>query len=129
MRLCVTGGLGSQVLSPSARRIALAVASEIKVSGEGPAQVLHRDDEEWPLDLVRPQASLLVGSCTGTTFVGAFQVATKKPGAELELLSMWAASDFEVESGATCVCPGSHLWAAGREPTPAELPQRLTPSA
>ena len=41
----VTEGL----LGPYGRRVALAVASEIKVWGAGAAQVLHRDDEEWPL--------------------------------------------------------------------------------
>jgi hypothetical protein len=87
------------MLSPYARRVALAVASEINISGAGPAQVLHRDDEEWPLDLS----------------------ALKKPGAELELNSMWAVSDFVKESGATQVAPGSHRWPAGREPQPDEV--------
>ena len=75
----VTEGL----LGPYGRRVALAVASEIKVWGAGAAQVLHRDDEEWPLDLL----------------------AQKKPGAEMELACMWAVSDFEVEGGATTVVP------------------------
>ena len=88
-----------QLLSPHARRVALAVASEIKVSGAGPAQVLHRDDEEWPLDLL----------------------AHKKPGAELELSSMWAVSDFIAESGATLQVPGSHRWPAGRKPNADEV--------
>jgi len=87
------------ILSPYARRVALAVASEIKVSGAGPAQVLHRDDEEWPLDLL----------------------AHKKVGAELELNTMWAVSDFAAESGATQQVPGSHRWPAGREPHDDEI--------
>lgn len=50
------------LLAPYARRIALAVASEIRVEGSSPAQVLHRDDDEWPLDLLaikRPGAGEL----------------------------------------------------------------------
>ena len=54
------------LLGQYGRRLAAAVASEIRVEGSSPAQVLHRDDEEWPLDLV----------------------ALKKPGAELELECM-----------------------------------------
>ena len=92
-------GVAEQLLGQCTRRIALAVASEIKISGSGPAQVLHRDDEEWPLDLL----------------------AIKKPKVELELLAMWAASDFRPEHGATCVCPGSHCWPAGREALPSEV--------
>jgi hypothetical protein len=65
------------LLAPYARRIALAVASEIRVEGASPAQVLHRDDEEWPLDLL----------------------ALKKPGAEIELECMWAVSDFHEDGG------------------------------
>lgn len=51
------------LLAPYARRIALAVASEIRVEGSSPAQVLHRDDHEWPLDLLamkRPGAGALL---------------------------------------------------------------------
>jgi hypothetical protein len=87
------------LLAPYARRIALAVASEIRVEGSSPAQVLHRDDEEWPLDLL----------------------AMKRPGAELELECMWAVSDFVQEGGATCHVPGSHLWPGSRKPDPDEI--------
>ena len=61
--------------------------------------MLHRDDEEWPLDLL----------------------AHKKPGAEMELNSMWAVSDFYAESGATQQVPGSHRWPAGRKPNDDEV--------
>lgn len=81
------------LLAPYARRIALAVASEIRVEGKSPAQVLHRDDDEWPLELL----------------------ALKRPGAELELECMWAVTDFVEEGGATCHIPGSHLWPRYRE--------------
>ena len=93
--------VGQEILGPYTRQLALAVASEIKVDGPGPAQILHRDDEEWPLELL----------------------AMKRPDAELELECMWAVSDFTVEGGATCHAPGSHLWPADRKPQPDELVQ------
>jgi ectoine hydroxylase-related dioxygenase (phytanoyl-CoA dioxygenase family) len=34
------------------------------------------------------------------------------------LIFMWAVTDFTQENGATRVIPGSHLWPAGRQPTP-----------
>ena len=74
------------LLAPYARRLALAVASEIRVEGNSAAQVLHRDDEEWPLELV----------------------ARKRPGAEIQLECMWALSDFTVE-GQPALLPPSHL--------------------
>jgi hypothetical protein len=34
------------------------------------------------------------------------------------LVFMWAVTDFTADNGATRVIPGSHLWPAGRRPTP-----------
>jgi ectoine hydroxylase-related dioxygenase (phytanoyl-CoA dioxygenase family) len=34
------------------------------------------------------------------------------------LIFMWAVTDFTKENGATHAIPGSHLWPAGRQPTP-----------
>ena len=34
------------------------------------------------------------------------------------LIFMWAVTDFTKDNGATHVIPGSHLWPAGRQPTP-----------
>jgi hypothetical protein len=87
------------VLAPYGRRLALAVASEIHVQGSSPQQVLHRDDEEWPLELL----------------------ARKHPGAEIELEMMWAVNNFTAEAGATCQVPGSHLWPTARQPQPDEI--------
>ena len=50
--------VAERLLTPYARRIALAVASEIRVEGSSRAQVLHRDDEEWPLDLLAMKRTL-----------------------------------------------------------------------
>ena len=94
----VVQGAGG-LFTPYAKRAVLAVATEIKLQGEGPAQALHRDDEEWPLELL----------------------AFRKPGVELELQCMWAVSDFAAAGGATCQVPGSHRWPVDREPTPDEI--------
>ena len=83
------------LLAPYAWRLALAVASEIRVEGNSAAQVLHRDDEEWPLELV----------------------ARKRPGAEIQLECMWALSDFTVEGQAPPSCP----WPLFVFPPPASL--------
>jgi ectoine hydroxylase-related dioxygenase (phytanoyl-CoA dioxygenase family) len=80
------------ILLASCRRIRLAVASSIRIEGGQPPQVLHRDDTEWPVDLL----------------------ATIKPGTELEVSAMWAVTDFTAPNGATCVVPGSHLWERSR---------------
>lgn len=71
-----------QMLGPYCRRVALAVASEIRVLDSSPAQVLHRDDEEWPLELL----------------------ARKRAGAEMQLEAMWALSDFTAVNGASEFC-------------------------
>lgn len=58
----------------------------IRVLAGQSAQVLHRDDEEWPLPLVgRVQA-----------------------GVEIEVSALWAISDFRRSNGATNVVVGSH---------------------
>jgi len=77
-----------KILEQSCRRIRLAVASSIRIEGGQTGQVLHRDDTEWPVDLL-----------------GAI-----KPGTEIEVSAMWAVTDFTQDNGATCVVPGSHLW-------------------
>ncbi len=92
-------GPGNGLLGAYAKRPVLAVATEIKLQGSGPAQALHRDDEEWPLDLV----------------------AYRRPGAELQLQCMWAVSDFEIDGGATCVALGSHRWPDDLEPEPEQV--------
>jgi ectoine hydroxylase-related dioxygenase (phytanoyl-CoA dioxygenase family) len=43
------------------------------------------------------------------------------PRPNLILASMWAISDFRTDNGATLLVPGSHRWAADREPTADEI--------
>ena len=57
---------------------------QVMAIGPGePAQVLHRDEGNWP--------------------------EARRPGVELTVSCMFALTDFTVENGATVVVPGSHL--------------------
>ncbi|MDH3680512.1 MAG: phytanoyl-CoA dioxygenase family protein [Acidimicrobiia bacterium] len=57
---------------------------QVMAIGPGePAQVLHRDEGNWP--------------------------EARRPGVELTISAMFALSDFTIENGATIVYPGSHL--------------------
>ena len=49
-----------------------------------------------------------------------------RPHGQLVMNSMWALDDFTAENGATVMYPGSHRWAPGRIPTPADEPVRCT---
>lgn len=40
---------------------------------------------------------------------------------ETQLSTIWAATDFTKENGATQIVPGSHKWESGREPEPSEI--------
>ena len=75
-----------KLLAPVAQKIRLAVASTIRVCDGQPAQVLHRDDEEWPLPLV----------------------GTVHDGVEVEVSALWAVTEFRAANGATRVVVGSH---------------------
>ena len=63
-----------------------------------PAQVLHRDDDEWPLALLG---------------------ATSGRGLEIEVSALWAISDFCASNGATNVVVGSHGSHDPNDPVPA----------
>ena len=74
------------LLAPVAQKVRLAVASTIRVCQGQRAQVLHRDDEEWPLPLV----------------------GKVHEGVEVEVSAIWAVSEFRATNGATRVVVGSH---------------------
>ena len=100
--------VAEELLHPHAQRIALAVAVEFKVDGEKRAQEMHRDDEEWPVDLL----------------------ARKLPGAEVQLECMHAVTDFTEASGATCTRPLAGVfsrWAACLTPMDPLCSQALLP--
>lgn len=77
---------------------------QMMVVGPGePAQLLHRDSANWP--------------------------HFPWPGPELTVSCMFALSDFEVETGATQVAPGSHKWSdPNRAPTAREITQAVMPA-
>ncbi len=77
---------------------------QMMVVGPGePAQLLHRDSANWP--------------------------HFPWPAPEVTVSCMFALSDFEVETGATQVAPGSHRWSdPDRAPSPAEVTQAVMPA-
>ncbi len=77
---------------------------QMMVIGPGePAQMLHRDSANWP--------------------------HFPWPAPEVTVSCMFALNDFDAESGATQVAPGSHRWNdPNRAPTPAEITQAVMPA-
>lgn len=81
------------MLKPWCDSIQLNLSQGISIYPGEKAQILHRDDELFPV----------------RSFKG-----------ELMANAMWALCDFTQENGATQVVPGSHLWPRDREPLPHE---------
>ncbi|MGI9614581.1 MAG: phytanoyl-CoA dioxygenase family protein [Acidimicrobiales bacterium] len=71
------------LLLPHAADYWLNTGQVMAVGPGEPAQVIHRDEGNWP--------------------------EARRPGMELTVSCMFALSDFSVENGATVVLPGSHL--------------------
>jgi ectoine hydroxylase-related dioxygenase (phytanoyl-CoA dioxygenase family) len=82
-----------KILGPHCVRDQLSSVQGIEVWPGAGAQELHRDDAIFRMPRPRP---------------------------EMELNAMWAVDDFTAENGATRVIPGSHRWADGRKPGPAD---------
>ena len=82
------------LLLPYCERFQLNLSQAISIHPHEQAQVLHRDDELFP-----------VKGFTG----------------ELMANTLWALTDFTVENGATQVVVGSHKWEREREPEPHEI--------
>jgi ectoine hydroxylase-related dioxygenase (phytanoyl-CoA dioxygenase family) len=73
----------------------LHVTAALNVAPGARAQVLHREEDPFTIfPLPRPH---------------------------LVVATMWAITDFRAENGATLLVPGSHRWAADRQPTPDEI--------
>lgn len=83
-------------LAKGGRHYKLTVSGAGEIWGGGEAQVLHRE-----LDVYEPY----------------IHYAPALP--EYICFTMFAASDFSAENGATRIVPGSHLWPADRDPTSA----------
>ena len=90
-------------LLPNCGSYWLNTSQTMIVGGGEPAQMLHRDEANWP--------------------------HFPWPGPELTVSSMFALNDFTAENGATLVAPGSHHWQdPEREARPEELAQAVMPA-
>ena len=78
----------------------LSAPTGIQIGPGEKAQVLHRDQQIYPLPEDHP---------------------------DVVLNTMWAFDDFTVENGATRLIPGSHRW-VGRQPTEEETVQAVMPA-
>ena len=79
-----------RVLGPQCARFQLSFTQAIAIAPGERGQVVHRDTTMYPL---------------------------RRPGPEVFVNVIWAATPFTAENGATVVLPGSHRWPEGRLPT------------
>jgi len=98
-------GLADHYLLPSCLHYLLSTAQLIEIQPDESVQHLHRDDTAWihpPIPTAR-------------------DVAPDLDAPQLEIIVLYALSDFTAENGATRVVPGSHLWPASRKPQEHEV--------
>jgi ectoine hydroxylase-related dioxygenase (phytanoyl-CoA dioxygenase family) len=86
-------GIVDRILGPQCSRFQLSFTQAIAIAPGERAQMIHRDTWMYPL---------------------------KRPGPEVFINAIWAASEFTETNGATVIFPGSHLWQEERRPTPAD---------
>jgi ectoine hydroxylase-related dioxygenase (phytanoyl-CoA dioxygenase family) len=80
-------GLVDRVLGPQCARFQLSFTQAIKIGPGERAQAVHRDTTMYPF---------------------------RRPGPEVFVNAIWAASPFTQANGATVVLPGSHAWPEDR---------------
>jgi hypothetical protein len=97
--------MADHYLLPSCLHYLLSTAQLIEIQPDETVQHLHRDDTAW----IRPPMPT------------ATDVAPGLDDPQLEVIVLYALSDFTIENGATRVVPGSHLWPADRKPQPDEV--------
>jgi hypothetical protein len=98
-------GLADHYLLPACLHYLLSTAQLIEIRTEETVQMLHRDDSAWihePMPTAR-------------------DVAPDSQTQQLEVVVLYALSDFTAENGATRVVPGSHLWPTKRKPQDHEV--------
>jgi len=92
-------------LLPSCIHYLLSTAQLIEILPDETTQALHRDDSAWihpPMPTSR-------------------ETAPRADAAQLEVVVLYALSDFTADNGATRVVPGSHLWPTARRPQDDEV--------
>lgn len=97
--------MADHYLLPSCLHYLLSTAQLIEIQTDETVQHLHRDDTAWmrpPIPFDRDAAP------TADT-------------PQLEVIVLYALSDFTAENGATRVVPGSHLWPDRRKPQEHEV--------
>jgi phytanoyl-CoA dioxygenase PhyH len=98
-------GMADHYLLPACLHYLLGTAQLIEIQTEETVQMLHRDDSAWihePMPTAR-------------------DVAPDYQTQQLEVVVLYALSDFTAENGATRVVPGSHLWPTKRKPQDHEV--------
>jgi ectoine hydroxylase-related dioxygenase (phytanoyl-CoA dioxygenase family) len=97
----VVMALADAVLQPHCVRYQLNYSGVIQLLTGATAQELHRDGDLYPV--IHPCPPMMMPT-------------------------MWALTDFTADNGATSVVPGSHRWAADRDPTPDEIISAVMPA-
>jgi len=98
-------GMADHYLLPACLHYLLSTAQLIEIQTEETVQMLHRDDSAWihePMPTAR-------------------DVAPDSQTQQLEVVVLYALSDFTAENGATRVVPGSHVWPTKRKPQDHEV--------
>ena len=91
----ISAALCKHHLGPNCDQYQLHVTGALEVAPGARAQILHREEDPFPIFSL-PRPALVVAS-------------------------MWAVSDFTAENGGTRLVPGSHRWSADRAYTPEEV--------
>jgi hypothetical protein len=97
--------LADHYLLPSCLHYLLSTAQLIEIQSDEKTQYLHRDDAAW---IYRPMPT-------------ARDVAPGPATQQLEVVVLYALSEFTADNGATRVVPGSHLWPDNRKPQAPEV--------
>lgn len=98
-------GMADHYLLPACMHYLLSTAQLIEIQTEETVQQLHRDDSAWihaPIPTAR-------------------DVAPGTDTQQLEVIVLYALSDFTADNGATRVVPGSHRWPLNRKPQDHEV--------
>ena len=89
-------GTADRVLGPYCVQYQVNFTGAMHLAPGETTQIMHRDTGFYPI---------------------------QNPAPPLTLATMWAATDFTLENGATRIVPGSHLWDDGRKPSESEIVQ------